>query len=61
VFAREDQLRILATARRVLVPPPIDCPIALVNSEAQVARQALADDLVLLACLDAQITAARRR
>jgi transposase len=33
---------------------------ALPCSEAQVARQMLADDLVLLACLDAQIVAAER-
>ena len=54
-FAANRGLRVRrSTADRLVVA----AHAALPSSEAQVARQVLADDLVLLVCLDAQIVAA---
>ena len=54
-FAANRGLRVRrSTADRLVVA----ARAALPSSEAQVARQVLADDLVLLVCLDAQIVAA---
>jgi transposase len=57
-FAANRGLRVRRSAAERLVAAAraaLPCP------EAQVARQVLADDLVLLACLDAQITAAEAK
>jgi transposase len=57
-FAGHRGLRVRRSAAERLVAA---ARAALPCSEARVARQVLADDLVLLACLDAQIAAAEAR
>ena len=57
-FAANRGLRVRRSAAERLVAA---ARAALPSSEARVARQVLADDLVLLACLDAQIVAAEAK
>ena len=57
-FAANRGLRVRRSAAERLVAAARD---ALPSPQAQVARQVLADDLVLLACLDAQIFAAEAK
>jgi transposase len=57
-FAANRGLRVRRSAADRLVAA---ARAALPSTEAQVARQVLADDLVLLACLDAQIAAAEAK
>ena len=57
-FAANRGLRVRRSAAERLVAA---ARAALPSPEAQVARQVLADDLVLLACLDAQIVAAEAK